>query len=420
MKHSYFTLLLVFLLITGGLSAQQDVNYDESKVPAYNLPELLVSNSGQPIANKTAWEEKRRPEILDMFSSQVFGYTPKQEIGVKYETLEESNNALDGKATRKQVRIIFSNGKKQMETLLLLYVPNRSNGKVPVFVGYNFKGNHSTVQDSAILYSPSFHLVRKAGHPDWVRGNQSGRWSFHEIIERGYAIATMCYHDIYPDDKELRDHSVISLFSGYRPDSVAPDEWQALGAWAWGSSRMADYLKTQDRIDYDKIAIMGHSRQGMAALWAGAQDTRFKIVIANNSGEGGAAITRRRFGETIAIQNSLFPHWCAPNYHKYNDYEDKLPVDYHQLIALIAPRAVYISSAEEDRWADPKGEYLGAYHASQVYKLYGLSGIETNILPPLHSPVMNQVGYHIRAGKHDVIAYDWSRFLDFADIHFRK
>lgn len=357
---------------------------------------------------------------MELFSSEVFGHTPKDKISVRYELLEEKKDDFDGKAIRKQVRFVFSNKNKQIEALLLMYIPNRGKGAVPVIVGYNFKGNHSTIKDSSVMYSPSLHLVREPGHPDWERGNQSHRWSFDEIIDRGYAVVTMCYHDIYPDKKELRDRSIVSLFPGYNPDSIAPSEWQAIGAWAWGSSRIVDYLELESRIDSKKIAIMGHSRQGKAALWAGAQDPRFKVVIANNSGEGGAAITRRRFGETIKIQNTLFPHWCAVNYVKYNERENELPVDYHQLIALTAPRAVYIASAEEDRWADPKGEFLGSYHASPVFHLYGLKGIEKNIQPPLHSPVMNHIGYHIRAGKHDVIPYDWSRFLDFTDLHFKK
>lgn len=413
-------ILPALLLVAVHARAQHGANYDESKMPAYVLPELLTTGSGESIADPKSWEAKRRPEILELFSTHVFGHTPKDKIRVRYETVEEKKDDLGGKATRKQVGFVFSNGKKEIEALLLMYIPNHVQGKVPVFVGYNFKGNHSTIADSSVLYSPSLHLVKEPGHPDWIRGNQSHRWSFAEIIDRGYAVATMCYHDIYPDKKELRDQSIVSLFPGYRPDSIAGDEWQALGAWAWGSARIADYLETENRIDPDRMAIIGHSRQGMAALWAGAQEPRFKVVIANNAGEGAAAITRRRYGETIAIQNTLFPHWNAPNYRKYNDHEDSLPVDFHQLVALMAPRAVYIASAEEDRWADPKGEFLAAYHAGPAFRLYGLDAIDTDVQPPLHSPIMRQVGYHIRAGKHDVTAYDWSRFLDFADLHFKK
>lgn len=367
------------------------------------------------------WEEVRRPELLELFTSEMYGRTPDDSgITVRYELLTENPAALGGKATSKQVKFIFSNGKKELEALLLLLIPNGSMGKVPVFVGYNFKGNHSTLNDTTILYSKNFALVKEPGHPDWQRGNQTSRWSYDDIIGRGYAVATMCYHDIFPDKPGLKDHSVVSLFKGYGAGPKAPDEWQAIGAWAWGSSRIVDYLATEPRIDSDKVAIMGHSRQGKAALWAGVQDTRFKIVISNDSGEGGAALSRREYGESIARVSSIQPAWFCRAFNQYRGKEQERPIDQHQLIALMAPRAVYVASAVKDQWADPKGEYLAAFHASPVYHLYGLKGLESDEMPGLHEPIMNDIGYHIREGKHDVTRYDWLRFIDFADKHFRK
>ena len=410
------------LLLAASFSYAQkkEVNYDESKVPAYLLPALLQCNNGEEITSIAQWEKKRKPELLESFASQMYGRTPEDKIDVTYETVTENPNALNGKATSKQVRFIFSNGNKKIEALLLIYIPNKPTGKVPIFVGYNFKGNHSTTLDTTVLYSTVFHLVKEPNHPDWKRGNQTSRWSYEEIIDRGYAVATMCYHDIYPDKPELRDHSIVSLFGGYDPENIAPDEWQAIGAWAWGSSRIVDFLETEERIDCDKIALMGHSRQGKAALWAGAQDERFRIVISNASGCGGAALFRRKFGETAAIINKNFPHWFCKNFRQYNDKEETLPVDQHQLIALIAPRKVYVASAQEDLWADPRGEFLSAYYAGPVYRLYGLPAIESEEMPNLHTPVMGDVGYHIRAGKHDVTEYDWEQFLNFADKHFKE
>ncbi len=417
--YSIIPVLALFLLAAPCL-AQDDTNYDESKVPDYVLPELLVAGNGKKITGKKEWEKIRRPELMELFASEMYGRTPQDKIDVRYETLEENPHDLNGKATRKQVKFTFSNGSKSIEALLLMYLPNNVKGKAPVFVGYNYKGNHSTVADSGILYSPSLTLVKEPGHPDWVRGNQSHRWSYSEIIDRGYAVATMCYHDIFQDKPGLKDHSIVSLFPGYNPDSDRPDEWQAIGAWAWGSSRIVDYLETQDRIDAGRIAIMGHSRQGKAALWAGAQDPRFRVVISNDSGEGGAALSRRKFGESITRVSSIRPAWFCPAFNRYRDREEERPIDQHQLIALMAPRAVYVASAEEDLWADPKGEFLAAYHAGPAFELYGLKGLGTPVQPGLHQPIMNQVGYHIRAGKHDVTAYDWSRFLDFADKHLKK
>lgn len=409
----------VILLITNCLWAQNAINYDESKVPQYLLPDVLTRNNGKKVTSVKQWEKKRRPELLEIFTAQMYGRTPKDKIGVTYETLSENPNALNGKATSKQVVFRFANGKKTVEALLLMYIPNHVEGKVPVFVGYNFKGNHSTTADTTILYSNTFRIITPSDHPDWERGGQASRWCFNKIIERGYAVATMCYHDIFPDKPGRKEHSVVSLFPDFDPDSDSPDEWQAIGAWAWGSSRIVDYLETQNKIDTDKIIIMGHSRQGKAALWAGAQDTRFRVVISNNSGSGGAALSKRVFGETIERVTSIQPAWFCTAFNQYRNNEANLPFDQHQLIALMAPRKIYVASAEEDLWADPKGEFLSAFHAAPVYKLYNLQGFDTAVMPALHQPIMKDIGYHIRAGKHDVTDYDWERFMDFADMHLK-
>lgn len=414
-----FGLLLLWLSASLAFT-QQKANYDESKVPAYILPELLKCRNGEMVTTVNQWEKQRRPELMELFASHMYGHTPAENIDVSYEIMTENREAMGGKATSKQVKFTFSNGNKKLEAFLLIYIPNKPKGKVPVFVGYNFKGNHSTTTDTTILYSPAFSLVKEPGHPDWERGTQTSRWNYDLIIDRGYAIATMCYHDIFPDKPELKDHSVIYLFSGYNPQKTDPGEWQAIGAWAWGSSRIVDFLETQERIDTNKIAIMGHSRQGKAALWAGAQDPRFRIVISNDSGCGGAALFRRKFGETAEIINNAFPHWFCENFRQYNNQEELMPVDQHQLLALIAPRKVYVASAEDDQWADPRGEFLSAYHAGPIYRLYGLSTIGTDQMPELHTPIMEDIGYHMRAGKHDVTDYDWERFLDFADKHFKN
>jgi len=400
--------------------AQSDTNYDEDKVPRYTLPDVMKCENGDKVTSVRQWENQRRPEILNWFTSNVYGRTPSDKISVKYETLSENPQAMGGKATCKQVKFIFSNGNKTIEALLLMYIPNHVSGKVPVFVSYNYKGNHSTTSDTTILYSPVFPLVREKGHHDWKRGVQDNRWCYDKIIDRGYAVATMCYHDIFPDKTGMKDHSVVSLFNDYDPASVKPDEWQAIGAWAWGSSRIADYLETQDRIDTDKMALMGHSRQGKAALWAGALEPRFKIVISNDSGSGGAALSMREFGERIEQVSKIQPSWFCPAFNNYRGKESTLPYDQHELLALIAPRHLYVASAEEDLWADPKGEYLSLYHAGAVFKLYGMSVLDTENMPLVNQPVMKDVGYHIRTGVHDVTDYDWERFMDFADIHFSK
>ena len=407
--------------------AQEGINYDESKVPDFVLPNPLIFNDGTNVTTVEQWENKRRAELLEIFSSQMYGRIPKEKIKVSYETLTEDKNFLNGEATAKQVKFIFTNGKKNHEAVLLLVLPNRIKDKIPVFITYNYKGNHSTIADSSIHLPSVFTLPEIPDYwmyskGDRERGGQSSRWSYDQIIKRGYGVATMSYQDIYPDTNkpDTEEHAVVSLFSDDYNGTKSPDRWQAIGVWAYGLSCMLDYLETQKEVDLEKIVVMGHSRHGKAALWAGVQDKRFSIVISNNSGCGGAALSKRVYGENIARITSAFPHWFCTTFNQYANNEANLPFDQHELAALIAPRKLYIASALEDRWADPKGEFLSGYYAAPVYELYGLKGFDADVQPPVHQPIMNDVGYHIREGIHDVTDYDWKCFLDFADLHFEK
>ena len=424
MKQLIFTIAVLFSATL--LFAQEGINYDESKVPVFTAPDPLTFNDGTKVTTVSQWENRRRAELLEMFAAQMYGRTPKDKIKVSYETLSENPDFLNGKATAKQVKFIFTNGRKKHEAVLLLVLPNATAAKTPVFFAYNYKGNHSTTSDPSILL-PSFFPIseapayyRKWPEGEWGRGCASNYWPYEMIIERGYGVATMSYQDIYPDTNrpDAEEHAVTSLFQGYQSGPKKPDQWGALGAWAWGSSRVLDYLETQKRVDMNKIVTMGHSRHGKAALWAGAQDKRFKIVISNNSGCGGAAMSKRVYGENVARITTVIPYWFCPDFGRYADNEATLPFDQHELVALMAPRKVYIASAIEDRWADPKGEFLAGYHAGPVYELYGLRALGTDRQPVLHEPIMADVGYHIRAGGHAVTDYDWMRYMDFADQHF--
>jgi len=414
---SLFGLLLLPLVA----AAQPDnTNYDESKVGAYTLPDPLVLQNGERVRNADTWYQRRRPEILRLFETNVYGRTPAKKLRTTFELASLDKSALGGKAIRKQVTVHFSSGKDGRKMDLLLYVPVEARKPVPVFLGLNFDGNQTVDADPGIRLGEVWVRGKRQPASGSSRGSAASEWQVEKILARGYALATAYYGDIEPDFAGRMQYGVRPLF--FRPGQTepAPDDWGAIGAWAWGLSRAADYLKTDRDIDAQKIALMGHSRLGKTALWAGAQDTRFALVISNDSGEGGAALSRRNFGETIEHLNTAFPHWFCANYRKYNNRVEQLPLDHHMLLALIAPRPLYVASAEQDLWADPRGEFLSAVAAGPVYELLGKQGLGTDRMPAVSHPIMHTIGYHIRPGKHDVTAYDWDQYLAFADMHFGR
>jgi len=401
-------------------------NYDETLVPAYTLPDPLAGSDGRRVEDARAWREWRRPEILELFAREVYGRTPAYHGTPTIEVLEIEPGAVGGLATRKQLAVYPLGNRSGPRFDLLLYLPNLAPKPAPVFLGLNFNGNHSVHPDPGILLStrwlraaPDRGVVDNRA-TEAARGTASSRWPIELILARGYGLATVYCGDFEPDHAEGWKEGIRAALSPQGAETVwSPDAWGAIGAWAWGLSRALDALEQDPAVDGQRVLLLGHSRLGKTALWAGAQDERFAVVISNNSGEGGAALARRRFGETTAVINRAFPHWFCGRFKDYNDRADELPVDQHLLIALMAPRPVYVASAEEDRWADPRGEFLAAYHASPVYALFGRTGIESADMPAVNQPVGDTVGYHLRTGRHDVTAYDWERYLDFADRHLR-
>ena len=396
-------------------------NYDESKIPAYTLPEALTCLDGSKVADSKTWLTKRRPELLSLFADHVYGRTPKGDITVREEWVQHEP-ALNGRATRKQVRLVFERNGVKRHVDILVYLPAKARGPVPAFIGLNFQGNHTVHADPGIILptswlpnDPKLGVTNNVAS-ELARGNQETRWQVEKVIARGYAVVTAYYGDLFPDRANGLNDSVIALFQ----KELAPTDWNAIGAWSWGLSRITDYLANSGDIDLKRLALHGHSRLGKTALWAGAQDQRFGIVISNDSGEGGAALARRWFGETTKRINTSFPHWFNGAFKQYNDNEARMPVDQHELLALIAPRPLYVASATEDQWADPKGEFLSAYHAGDVYALFGKKGVGVSEHPAPEKPVGDAVGYHLRTGKHDITDYDWDRYLDFADRHFGK
>lgn len=423
--RKYLLTLLCGLTLCGVRAQQPAVNYDESLVPAYTLPDPLTAADGEKVTDAGMWLEKRRPELLILFESQVYGKAPGRPEGLHFEVLNEDRYALSNMATRREIAVYFTDDEVHSMTILL-YIPNKRTDAVPVFLGLNFKGNHTICDDPLVTESVSRMKppeeggdeVRAKGFP---RAAAASRWPVEMLIARGYGLATIYRGDIDPDYDDGFRNGVHPLF--YREGQTRPDadQWGTIAAWAWGLSRAMDYFETDEDVDASRVAVVGHSRHGKTALWAGAADERFALVVSNDSGCGGAALSRRRYGETVARVNTLFPHWFCQNFKRYSDNEDALPVDQHELVALIAPRPVYIASAVGDRWADPKGEFLAGVHATPVYHLFGLEGLTGTELPETDRPEMTgHIGYHVRSGDHDITLYDWQRFVEFADKHLKR
>ena len=392
--------------------------YNEAKVPAYTLPDPLTMADGTKVTDPKQWPA-RRAEILDLFRTHVYGRAPGRPEKMTFEVFDRADDALGGKARRKQVAIRLTGTDDGPRINLLVYLPADAKGPVPAFLLLNFGGNHAIGTDPGIRLATSWMRDRgEAGDhraTEKSRGKAAKRFPIPMILARGYALATVYYGDIDPDFDDGFKNGVHGALTS--PGKPGADAWGSIAAWAWGLSRALDYFETDKDLDAKRVAVLGHSRLGKTALWAGAADERFAIVISNDSGCGGAALSRRAFGETVERINKSFPHWFCGNFKAYNRNEAALPVDQHMLVALMAPRPVYVASADRDLWADPHGEFLSCKGADPVYRLLGTEGLPAATMPPLDTPAQGRIGYHVRTGGHDLSEYDWRQYLDFADKH---
>ncbi|MCF2496514.1 glucuronyl esterase domain-containing protein [Dyadobacter chenhuakuii] len=380
--------LLTALLLLTCLTNSVAQNYDEAKVPAYTLPEVLKTAAGKEVTSKKMWEEVRRPEILRLFEDNIYGQMPKDYDSIRYTLKNEDKAALNGKARLKEVIVQVFRNKKSVQIHLVMFIPGNAAKPSPVFVLINNRGKDNT---------------------DPTRKVKSGFWPAEMVIDSGYAIAAFHVSDLAPDNKDTFMNGVLQLY----PEQLEADNgMRAIGAWAWGASRVMDYFENDKDIDAKNVAVVGHSRGGKASLWAAAQDRRFAVCVTNCSGNTGAALARRQFGERIARINTTFPHWFNNNYKKFNNNENDLPVDQHMLIALIAPRPLYATNASKDLWADPTGTFLALKNAEKTYALYGRRS-KLPVNPPAINVPLSQppLAYHNREGEHDMTAYDWGNFI---------
>ncbi len=385
----------------------KDVNYDEARLPKYDLPPLLLMPNGKPITTAEEWRTIRRPQILALFSNLVYGRVPEPASPIKqtFEVVKTDPGFMDGKATRKDVKIHLSNEEGEMTMHFLVYVPNNAEKPVPAFFKHSFNNTQSKDFDA----SPT--------RPGKLRNG----WPLGEFFDRGYGFCAVYQQDLVGHNETEFLKSIHKLFYPEGQSFPKAHEWGVLSTVAWGAMRGMDYLETDDAIDHTKVAIMGHSKMGKATLWTAALDERFAIAVSAQSGCAGAALWRRKSGETLKKMVTRFPYWLCRNAWKFVEQEDDLPVDQHMLLACIAPRPVYVHSGVEDTWADARGEYLSAYHASEVYRLLGKKGLESEESPEVGKAIIeSDVGYHNREGGHSIEPFDWECFMDFADYHFKQ
>jgi hypothetical protein len=396
-------------------------NTDEEKVGKYTLPDPLRLDTGETVDNQKVWFDRRRPEIERLFEDNMYGRSPGRPAEMTFDVFDNDSKALDGRAIRKQVTINFFGQKDGPKMNVLMYLPTDAPKPVPLFLCLSFGGNHRLTKDPAVKITETWDRRTKARQleDDSTRGTAKG-FEVDKTLARGYGIAVMYYCDIEPDFLGGLPYGVRAHYLKPGQSEPGPDEWGAIGAWAWGASRAMDYLETDKDVDARRVIMLGQSRLGKTALWAGAHDDRFAMVIAANSGEGGASLMRRDFGETVKDLCTKFPYQFCANFQKYADHVDQLPIDSHELLALIAPRPFYLSAGSEDLQADPKGEFLAAVAAGPVYELLGEKGLGADQMPPLDTPIMRRIGFHCHTGKHEITPFDWDCYFKFADMHLKK
>jgi hypothetical protein len=396
------------------------VNYDESKVGTYTLIDPLVLADGKPVRDTKTWETKRRPELVKLFETQQFGIAPGRPAGESFEVFDTGTPALNGKAIRKQIVIWLNKEKTGPHINLVEYLPAaRANAKKasPVLLSINFGAIQNAVDDPGMrpiqVWDPKTNKKIDASG-----ARNFGRLNADILLDAGIGLATFYYGDVDPDYPEGLSNGIRATNLKSNTDRPG-DAWGTISAWAWGMSRVQDYFETDKAVDAKRVAIHGVSRLGKTALWAGAHDQRFAAVIASCSGEGGAALSRRNYGETIAHMTapSRYPYQFAANWAKYSGFPDTAPMDANLLVALVAPRPLLLQTGDTDFWSDPKGEFLSAVSAGPVWKLYGKQDLGTDVMPQAKEPILHDLSYEMHDGGHGMVPADWPVYVDFLKLH---
>ena len=358
------------------------------------VPELMTTVSGEKITNAVDWETFRRKEILSMFEEYVYGVRDiERPENLYFKVLKETE--IYGMKT-KEIEVGFDD----FSFTFTLYLPKKIKKPMPAFV---FVGNEFIAREY------KFNDEGNLG----IEGTEK-QVPLKDITDRGFALAFMPTRDIYRD-WELRANFKQGVFSAVKNQKGRQkNSWATISAWAWGTSRVLDYLETDKDIDSANVAVMGHSRGGKTALWAAATDTRFKLAVSNNSGCMGAALLRGKEGEHIKDINMT--DWFCENFQAFNEHEEMLPVDQHMLLALIAPRYIYVTSSVLDTWADPQAEFRACHLATEAFRIYGwMPGIEApEDKPELEVPYHDgHIAYHMKQGGHSLTRYDWDNVMDY-------
>jgi len=391
------------------------------------LPDPLKMFDGRPVTTREQWTTERRPEIKRLFEHYMYGKAPPAPARIQARVRYENPKFLNGRATLRETTLSF--GPKGTPPIqLLTIVPNHRSRPAPVFVGLNFCGNHAVVDDPGIAI-PAHWMYSSCKGCEKERATEKGRdtqadvWCAETLVDRGYALATFYNGDIDPDNNDFTD-GVHPHYLKAGQKSPGPHDWGTIAAWAWGLQRAVDYLSTHPDIDGRKVCAIGHSRLGKTALLAAAFDERIALVVPHQSGTGGCALSRDNNQETVERINRSFPHWFNDTFPKFGDKLDRLPIDQHLLMALVAPRPLLDTEGDQDKWANYDNALLSLQGADKVYKFLGKKGLVGKGIvhgdEPIEGKNTGELLQYRRDSKHVLTNDYWIKILDFADLHLGK